>query len=132
MNKIRVTIFNENHHDKKEEIKAIYPNGMHGAIKECLDADGRFETTVALQDMPSHGLTDEVLENTDVLFWWGHVLHGEVSDEIVNKVCDRVLHGMGLVVLHSGHFSKVFKKLMGKTPREYIEMQYTSQQNSTV
>ena len=115
MNKIKVTIFNENHHDKKDEIKAIYPNGMHGAIKECLDADGRFETTIALQDMPSHGLTDEVLENTDVLFWWGHVLHGDVDDAIVNKVCDRVLHGMGLVVLHSGHFSKVFKKLMGTT-----------------
>ena len=65
--------------------------------------------------MPSHGLTDEVLENTDVLFWWGHVLHGEVDDAIVAKVCDRVLQGMGLVVLHSGHFSKVFKKLMGTT-----------------
>ena len=116
MNKIRVTIFNENHHDRfNEKAKATYPNGMHSAIKEALDADGRFETTIALQDMPSHGLTDEVLENTDVLFWWGHVLHGEVDDAIVAKVCDRVLPGMGLVVLHSGHFSKVFKKLMGTT-----------------
>ena len=116
MNKIRVTIFNENHHDRfNEKAKATYPNGMHSAIKEALDADGRFETTIALQDMPSHGLTDEVLENTDVLFWWGHVLHGEVDDAIVAKVCDRVLQGMGLVVLHSGHFSKVFKKLMGTT-----------------
>lgn len=113
MSKIRVTIFNENHHDKEERVKAVYPNGLHGAIKECLDADGRFETTVALQDMPEHGLTDEVLDNTDVLFWWGHVLHGEVSDAVVAKVYERVLKGMGLVVLHSGHFSKIFKKLMG-------------------
>lgn len=113
MSKIRVTIFNENHHDKEERVKAVYPNGLHGAIKECLDADGRFETTVALQDMPEHGLTDEVLDNTDVLFWWGHVLHGEVSDAVVEKVYERVLKGMGLVVLHSGHFSKIFKKLMG-------------------
>ena len=116
MNKIRVTIFNENHHDRfNEKAKATYPNGMHSAIKEALDADGRFETTIALQDMPSHGLTDEVLVNTDVLFWWGHVLLGEVDDAIVAKVCVRVLQGMGLVVLHSGHFSKVFKKLMGTT-----------------
>ena len=116
MNKIRVTIFNENHHDRfNEKAKATYPNGMHSAIKEALDADGRFETTIALQDMPSHGLTDEVLENTDVLFWWGHVLHGEGDEAIVAKVCDRVLQGIGLVVLHSGHFSKVFKKLMGTT-----------------
>ena len=63
--------------------------------------------------MPEHGLTDEVLDNTDVLFWWGHVLHGEVSDAVVAKVYERVLKGMGLVVLHSGHFSKIFKKLMG-------------------
>ena len=113
MSKINVTIFNENLHDKEENVKAVYPNGMHGAIKECLDADGRFETKIALQDMPSHGLTDDVLNNTDVLFWWGHVLHDKVDDAIVEKVYQRVLKGMGLVVLHSGHFSKIFKKLMG-------------------
>ena len=113
MSKIKVTIFNENLHDKEENVKAVYPNGMHGAIKECLDADGRFETKIALQDMPSHGLTDDVLNNTDVLFWWGHIIHDKVDDAIVEKVYQRVLKGMGLVVLHSGHFSKIFKKLMG-------------------
>lgn len=113
MNKIKVTIFNENFHDKEERVIAVYPNGLHGAIKEALDADGRFETTIALQDMPEHGLTDEVLDNTDVLFWWGHVRHQLVDDAIVEKVHNRVLKGMGLVVLHSGHFSKIFKKLMG-------------------
>lgn len=113
MNKIKVTIFNENFHDKEERVIAVYPNGLHGAIKEALDADGRFETTIALQDMPEHGLTDEVLDNTDVLFWWGHVRHHLVEDAIVEKVHARVLKGMGLVVLHSGHFSKIFKKLMG-------------------
>ncbi|MBR5527690.1 MAG: ThuA domain-containing protein [Clostridia bacterium] len=113
VNKIRVTIFNENMHDKTERILEVYPNGMHGAIKECLDADGRFETTIALQDMPEHGLTDEVLNNTDVLFWWGHMMHHEVDDAVVQKVYDRVIDGMGLVVLHSGHYSKIFKKLLG-------------------
>ena len=113
MNKIRVTIFNENYHDKEEAIKKIYPNGLHGAIKEALDEDGRFDVTFALQDMPGCGLSDDVLNNTDVLFWWGHMKHNEVPDDVVNRVHARVLAGMGLVVLHSGHFSKIFQKLMG-------------------
>src|SRR5690606_23866 len=67
----------------------------------------------ATLDEPEHGLTEEVLANTDVLIWWGHMAHGEVNDEIVNRVYERVLAGMGLIVLHSGHFSKIFRKLMG-------------------
>ena len=110
---IRVTVFNENFHDKEANVKAIYPEGMHGAIKKALEEDGRFEVTVATLDMPECGLTKERLDNTDVLFWWGHVLHADVPDEVVDCVQNRVLAGMGLVVLHSGHFSKVFKRLMG-------------------
>ena len=97
----------------EENVKKIYPNGSHGAIKEALEEDGRFEVTLALQDMPGCGLSDEVLNNTDVLFWWGHVKHHEVPDDVVNRVHARVLAGMGMVVLHSGHFSKIFQKLMG-------------------
>ncbi len=110
---IRVTVYNENAHDKEEHIKAIYPNGMHGAIKEALEADGRFEVTCVTLDMPECGLTQELLDNTDVLFWWGHMKHGDVPDEVVTRVFKRVMKGMGLVALHSGHFSKIFKKLMG-------------------
>jgi trehalose utilization protein len=58
-------------------------------------------------------LTDEVLASTDVLTWWGHMAHGEVSDAVVEKVHQRVLGGMGLIVLHSGHYSKIFRRLMG-------------------
>ena len=68
---------------------------------------------VATLDEPEHGLTDEVLHSTDVLIWWGHMAHQEVDDAIVEKVVHRVWDGMGLIVLHSGHFSKVFKRLMG-------------------
>src|SRR3712207_6117628 len=69
----------------------------------------------ATLDEPEHGLTEEVLANTDVLTWWGHGAHREVQDEIVERVHKRVLDGMGLVVLHSGHFSKIFQRLMGTT-----------------
>lgn len=113
---IKVTVWNEFRHEKEsEEVKEIYPNGMHNAIKEFLQTEEELCVTTATLDEPDHGLSDEVLENTDVLLWWGHCSHEIVKDEIVEKVQQRVLRGMGLIVLHSGHHSKIFKKLMGTT-----------------
>ncbi|MFD2217095.1 ThuA domain-containing protein [Metabacillus endolithicus] len=109
----KVTVWNENRHEKKNPVVSeIYPKGIHGAIADFLQQDNN-EVKTATLDEPQHGLTDEVLENTDVLVWWGHLAHDEVEDSIVEKVAQRVLDGMGLIVLHSGHFSKIFKKLMG-------------------
>ncbi|MGB8956334.1 MAG: ThuA domain-containing protein [Tumebacillaceae bacterium] len=113
MNDIRVTVWNEYRHElKNPKVAEIYPNGIHNAIAAPLAEQG-FAVRTATLDEPEHGLTDEVLDATDVLIWWGHIAHGEVSDEVVAKVVERVWKGMGLIVLHSGHFSKVFKRLMG-------------------
>ncbi|SDC59761.1 Trehalose utilization protein [Melghirimyces thermohalophilus] len=110
---IRVTVWNENRHEQSDEqVRSLYPEGIHGAIAHYLGKEG-FVTKTATLDEPQHGLTEEVLNNTDVLTWWGHVAHDEVEDEIVERVHQRVLEGMGLIVLHSGHFSKIFKRLMG-------------------
>ena len=116
-NKIRVTVWNEYRHELSEEkIREIYPIGIHGEIKNILDETGEFEVRTATLDMPEHGLTDEVLENTDVLVWWGHMAHGAVDDAIVAKVRDRVYrHGMGFVPIHSAHHSKPFKAILGCT-----------------
>lgn len=112
---LRVTVWHEYRHEKKNpEVARIYPEGMHMALAKPLREAG-FDVRTATLDEPQHGLTDEVLNTTDVLTWWGHMAHGDVSDEIVAKVKQRVLTGMGLVVLHSGHFSKIFKALMGTT-----------------
>lgn len=112
--KIKVTVWNEFRHEKEDaKVKEIYPEGIHMVIKGFLDSTGEFEVKTATLDEPEHGLTDEVLDNTDVLIWWGHKAHREVRDDIVEKVQERVLKGMGLIVLHSGHYSKIFKKLMG-------------------
>ena len=111
----RVIIWNEYRHEKSDEqVAKIYPEGMHAVLAAALTEAG-FEVGTATLDEPEHGLTDEVLDATDVLLWWGHAAHDEVSDETVEKVHERVLGGMGLIVLHSGHFSKIFKKLMGTT-----------------
>ncbi len=111
---IKVTVWNEFRHEKTDEnVSRIYPNGIHAAISDFLNGQSDIKASGATLDMPEHGLTEEVLDNTDVLIWWGHMAHDEVSHEIVEKVYKRVLNGMGLIVLHSGHFSRIFRKLMG-------------------
>lgn len=110
---MKVTVWNENRHENKNPVvRDIYPKGIHGAISSFLK-EANHEVTTATLDEPEHGLTNDVLLNTDVLIWWGHMAHEEVADEVVEKVKQRVLDGMGLIVLHSGHFSKIFKQLMG-------------------
>ncbi|AGB37306.1 ThuA domain-containing protein [Natronococcus occultus] len=111
---VAVTIWNEfRHEQEEEEAAAVYPDGIHGALADVF-ADAH-EVRTATLDEPEHGLTEDVLDATDVLLWWGHIAHDEVDDEIVDRVQERVLEGMGLIVLHSGHFSKIFKRLMGTT-----------------
>ena len=111
---IRTVVWGENVHEQKNKIVAgIYPNGMHGTIADALNADPEISATTATLQEPEHGLTAERLAETDVLIWWGHAAHGDVSDEVVERVAEAVWSGMGLLVLHSGHFSKIFKRLMG-------------------
>jgi trehalose utilization protein len=113
-NPIRVTVWNEFRHEKQhDEVRSVYPAGLHAAIAEGLCQDADFVVRTATLDEPEHGLTEAVLAETDVLTWWGHMAHGDVRDEIVERVAKRVLDGMGLIVLHSGHYSKIFRKLMG-------------------
>ena len=108
-----VTIWNEYRHEREsEDVRAVYPDGIHATLAEELTERGHTVQTATL-DEPEHGLTSHVLDETDVLLWWGHKAHHEVSDEIVERVKARVLEGMGLLVLHSGHYSKIFKSLMG-------------------
>jgi trehalose utilization protein len=111
--KIRVTVWNEFRHEREHEaVKKVYPNGMHVVLAEALQERG-FQTRTATLDEPEHGLTEAVVNDTDVMIWWGHLAHDKVDDAIVKRVQQRVLAGMGLVVLHSGHFSKIFRALLG-------------------
>lgn len=111
---VRVTVWNEFRHERDDAaIRAVYPEGMHVAIASGLAREADFDVRTATLDEPEHGLTQDVLDRTDVLTWWGHRAHAEVADEIVERVRERVLAGMGLIVLHSAHYSKIFKALMG-------------------
>ena len=110
---MKITVWNEFAHEKSDPaVKAIYPDGIHAVVASFL-RDAGYEVRTATLDDPECGLTDEVLDDTDVLFWWGHMRHGDVPDSVVNRVYRHVIGGMGMVVLHSGHASKIFQKLMG-------------------
>ena len=113
---INVTVWNEGVHEKtSNEVAGVYPAGIHGCIKNFLSTQEDIEIRTATLAQRRCGLSDEVLENTDVLIWWGHMAHHEVNDAIVEKVRDRVYMGMGLIVMHSGHYSKVFQRVVGTT-----------------
>lgn len=112
---IKVTVFNEFIHEKQdEEVKKIYPDGIHMRLKRALEGTDVKVRTATLDD-PECGLSEEVLEDTDVLLWWGHMGHDRVPDEVAARVRDAVLNGMGALFLHSAHHSKPFKLLMGTT-----------------
>ncbi len=111
---IRVTVWNEYRHEKTDKVVAdVYPEGIHGQIAKFLSAEPDIVAGTATLDEPEHGLTQQVLDSTDVLIWWGHMAHHEVSDAIVDRVQQRILNGMGLIVLHSGHLSKIFRRMTG-------------------
>jgi trehalose utilization protein len=111
---IRVTVWGENVHEQKHAaVRELYPQTMHRCIADGLAEAPDISVRCATLQEPEHGLTEDTLAQTDVLTWWGHAAHGQVDDKIVERVQRRVWEGMGLIVLHSGHYSKIFKRLMG-------------------
>ncbi len=113
MSPINVTIWNEFRHEKEHKtVQKVYPKGIHAPIKEYLEKEG-CQVRVGTLDDKDQGLPQKVLDDTDVLIWWGHMAHKEVKDELVDRIQARILAGMGLIVLHSGHESKIFRRMMG-------------------
>jgi len=121
----KVVVWSEGTANVDTASKKVYPNDINTAIAEGLkplEAKG-WEVVKASLDDPDQGLSDDRLNSTDVLIWWGHKKHGEVKDELVSRIQKRVKdEGMGFIGTHSAHFSKPLKRLLG-TPcswREYV------------
>ncbi len=113
---INVLVWNENFHERNQpEVAAIYPDGIHGCIGGFLSAEEEISVKCVTFDMENQGLSDELLSGTDVLIWWGHKEHHRLTEENAELVCRHIQGGMGLIALHSSHYSKIFKKLMGTT-----------------
>jgi trehalose utilization protein len=116
VNPTRVIFWNEYIHEKKDPaVAAVYPKGIHSELAAAFAHDSQLICETATLEEKEHGLSVDRLDTTDVLVWWGHLAHKQVEDEIVERVRKRVLEGMGLVVLHSGHYSKIFQRLLGTT-----------------
>ena len=111
---IKAVVWGENVHEQTNKVVSdLYPDGMHQCIADALNVDAAITATTATLQDPEHGLPAARLAQADVLLWWGHAAHGQVDDAVVERVAEQVWAGMGLIVLHSGHFSKIFKRLMG-------------------
>lgn len=111
---INVLIWNEYRHEKLQPpVAEIYPDGIHGCIRDFLSANDDISVRCAYLDMEGQGLSEEILNDTDVLIWWGHMAHDEVTDENAEMICRHIRGGMGFIALHSAHHSKIFKRLMG-------------------
>ncbi|MBN9509318.1 MAG: ThuA domain-containing protein [Alphaproteobacteria bacterium] len=111
----RILIWNEFRHERTTEaVRRLYPDGIHEALAAPLRTAG-FPVATATLEQPEQGLSEAALAGADVLIWWGHAAHGEVADEAVERVHRHVLGGLGLIVLHSAHYSKIFRRLMGTT-----------------
>lgn len=112
---IRVTVWNENHHEKtRPEMLKVYPDGIHGVLRDFLSKEEDFEVRIATQDQPEFGLPDVILDNTDVLIWWGHAIQNDIPHGKAKQIALRVQNGMGLIALHSSHYARPFRELLGE------------------
>ncbi len=113
-NPVRVLVWDE---APAHAPKSIYPKSLNGAIADGLNefGGGQIVAMTANIDEPNQGITDEVLANIDVLLWWGHARHEEVTDETAAKVVKAVQGGLGFIPLHSAHYSKTFRGVLNCT-----------------
>ncbi len=113
---IRVVVWNEFIHERQNRVaQEIYPDGIHEALANGLRnrLAGGVNVQTATLDETDHGLPQDLLEQPDVMLWWGHLAHDQVEDAVVTRVVERIWQGMGFIALHSAHLAKVFRKLMG-------------------
>lgn len=111
---VRVTVWNEDSAaESSPQVLSVYPQGVLGAVRDMFDGKEEFTVRQAWLSQEEAGLPQDILDDTDVLIWWGHCKHDRVPDAVVSRVQAMVLRGMGLIVLHSGHESKIFQRLMG-------------------
>lgn len=110
--KRRVVVWSEN----TAPLDKVYPQDINTAVADGLKKSlTGWEVVIAGLDQPNQGITDELLNSTDVLVWWGHKRHDEVKDELVDRIVKRVKEeGMGFISVHSSHFAKPYKKLMSE------------------
>ena len=114
MTKLRVTVWSEVI-DPVLEPRAVtyYPDDINVYLAEFLSIEHDFEVRTANLRQKENGLSQEILNDTDVLVWWSHLYDDQVSDETAQRVAETVLNGMGILFLHASLGSKPAKILLG-------------------
>jgi trehalose utilization protein len=107
---IRVLVWDE----QQPEQKQAYGEKFLGeTIAAHLATKPGLQVKTAALSSPDQGLAAAQLEETDVLIFWSHKKNAELSDKHAEEITRRVQEGkLGLITLHSAHWSKPFIKLM--------------------
>lgn len=115
---VRVVVWDEQQPQQKE----VYDNFLGNAIAKYLKGrSGLAVQSVKLGD-PEQGLSADVLGACDVLVWWGHVRQAEIKPETGKKLVERIKAGtLGLLALHSAHWSTPFVEAMNERARQDAE-----------
>ncbi|MEZ5042821.1 MAG: alpha/beta hydrolase fold domain-containing protein [Saprospiraceae bacterium] len=121
--KIKVVVWDER---QKKQQKA-YPDFMGNHIADYLKKNDLLRVYSVGLDDPEQGLSDEVLENCEVMIWWGHVRHPEISVATSKKLIERVKAGtLEMIFLHSAHWANPFVEAMNEVTRQRVEAKYAT------
>lgn len=115
--KIRVLVWDETGDAQKE----AYENYLGKCIADQLSKNAAFSVSSATLNDKQQGIGTEVLNNTDVLIWWGHIRHGEISTAKGQEIVQRIATGnLSFIGLHSAHWSVPFIEAMNEVTRRRI------------
>ena len=121
--RIQVVVWDE----QQEKQKRAYPNYLGNHIASHLQKNESLDVLSVNLNDPGQGLSDEVLENCEVMVWWGHVRHTEISLETSKKLIRRVKEGkLNLIFLHSAHWANPFIEAMNEVVRHRVENKYAA------
>ena len=122
---IRVVVWDERQPRQKE----AYENFLGNEIARYLEKQSGLSVQSVALDDPEQGLSDTILDNCDVLIWWGHQRQSEVLPETGRKIVNKILSGsIAFIPLHSAHWATPFVEAMNEITRRHAEQLVKSTQ----
>jgi len=123
---VKVVVWDEQQPAQKQ----AYSSFLGNSVAEHLGAQpGISVRSVNIND-PGQGLAGGVLDDCQVLIWWGHVRHAEISAETGRSIVERIKDGkLSLVALHSAHWSTPFVEAMNERTRLDVVGKFHSEGN---
>lgn len=112
---VRVVVWDE----QQPKQRGAYPNFLGNQIASYLKKQPGLSVKSVRMNDPEQGLSSEVLDNCDVLIWWGHRRQQEITPETGQALVERIRAGqLSLIALHSAHWSTPFMEAMNARSRD--------------